>query len=314
MRPGTNSSASPTSSNIVSARRGLAILVAVLATVFIVPYIQLQIQGMGAVVNAMSYGAIDLKIAAIISFIVAEAFILVSGLRGSAWVSVLKDGLVILAVAFLAIYVPLHYFDGLAPLLDLLVGEKSQWLTFPGAGEGIYGGAWFISTIILNGITITVFPTSIAGYLSGTSANALRRNSILLPWYQLLLLVPMMVGVAALFVVPALKDADLALFSVVIDSLPAPIVADHRRRRSTVGDRADERVHALGRIDVGQDRPRRRSVWTEERRLDDLRTARRPWSAPEGAVPVGVSGSRCHRPCDEPAHAGCARRALRAQL
>lgn len=70
-----------------------------------------------------------------------------------------------------------------------------------------------------------MFPTSIAGYLSGTSANALRRNSIILPWYQLLLLVPMMVGVAALFVVPALKDADLALFSVVIESLPAPIVA-----------------------------------------------------------------------------------------
>ncbi|WP_206426714.1 sodium:solute symporter family transporter [Brevibacterium aurantiacum] len=180
---------------------------------------------MGAVVNAMSYGAIDLKVAAIVSFIVAEAFILFSGLRGSAWVSVLKDGLVILAVAFLAIYVPLHYFDGLAPLLDRVVSEKSQWLTFPGAGDGIYGGAWFISTIILNGITITVFPTSIAGYLSGTSANALRRNSIILPWYQLLLLVPMMVGVAALFVVPALKDADLALFSVVIDSLPAPIVA-----------------------------------------------------------------------------------------
>ncbi|HHX47850.1 MAG TPA: sodium:solute symporter family protein [Brevibacterium sp.] len=205
--------------------RGLAILVAVLATIFIVPYTQLQIQGMGAVVNAMSYGAIDLKVAAIVSFIVAEAFILFSGLRGSAWVSVLKDGLVIHAVAFLAIYVPLHYFDGLAPLLDRVVSEKSQWLTFPGAGDGIYGGAWFISTIILHGITITVFPTSIAGYLSGTSANALRRNSIILPWYQLLLLVPMMVGVAALFVVPALKDADLALFSVVIESLPAPIVA-----------------------------------------------------------------------------------------
>ncbi|MGO1264513.1 MAG: sodium:solute symporter family transporter, partial [Brevibacterium aurantiacum] len=139
--------------------RGLAILVAVLATIFIVPYIQLQIQGMGAVVNAMSYGAIDLKVAAIVSFIVAEAFIHFSGLRGSAWVSVLKDGLVILAVAFLAIYVPLHYFDGLAPLLDRVVSEKSQWLTFPGAGDGIYGGAWFISTIILNGITITVFPT-----------------------------------------------------------------------------------------------------------------------------------------------------------
>lgn len=205
--------------------RGLGILAAVLASIFVIPYIQVQIQGMGAVVNAMSYGAIDLKVAAIVSFIVAEVFILVSGLRGSAWVSVLKDGLVVIAIVFLAIYVPLHYFSGVGELLDRMVAEKPQWLTFPGAGSGVYGGTWFVSTLLLNGITITIFPTSIAGYFSSQSANALRRNSIILPWYQLLLLVPMMIGCAALFVVPALADADLALFSVVIDSLPAPLVA-----------------------------------------------------------------------------------------
>lgn len=205
--------------------RPFGVLVAVLATIFLLPYIQLQIQGMGAVVHAMTYNSVNLDVAAVISFVVAEVFILVSGLRGSAWVSVLKDGIVILSVVFLAIYVPLHYFNGIGGFVDSMVKTKPEWLTFPGHGPGTYGAGWFISTIVLNGITIVVMPTTVASYLGSKNPNTLRRNSIVLPWYQLLLFVPMMVGCAALFVVPALKDADLALFSVVIDSLPAPVVA-----------------------------------------------------------------------------------------
>ncbi|SCK05421.1 solute:Na+ symporter, SSS family [Streptomyces sp. WMMB 714] len=205
--------------------RPLGILVAVVATVFIVPYIQVQIQGMGLVVNAMTYGSVDLRVAAVISFVVAEVFILVSGLRGSAWVSALKDVLVIAAVAFLAVYVPMHYVDGVGDFMQRMVSEKPEWLTFPGHDSGGLDGTWFISTLLLNAVTITIFPTTVAGYLSAKSPNALRRNALLLPWYQLLLFIPMMVGATALFVIPNLDNPDLALFSLVTESLPAPLVA-----------------------------------------------------------------------------------------
>ena len=206
--------------------RPLGILVAVVATIFLVPYIQLQIQGMGVVVNAMSYGAVDLQAAAVVSFVVAEAFILVSGMRGSAWVSVMKDLLVIVTVVFLAVFIPLHYFDGAGHLLDRLVAEKPDWLTFPGHQSPGYGAGWFISTVVLNGVTIVAFPNAVAGYLSAKDPTTLRRNAVLLPWYQLLLFIPMMIGAAALFVAPALgDDSDLALFKLVTDALPAPVVA-----------------------------------------------------------------------------------------
>jgi SSS family solute:Na+ symporter len=149
--------------------RPVGMLVAVVATVFLVPYIQLQIQGMGVVVNAMSYGGVDLHVAAVVSFVVAEAFILVSGLRGSAWVSALKDVLVIFAVVFLAIYVPLHYVHGAGAFMDRMVTEKPEWLTFP-------------------------------GHDSGGRATAGRAT--------------------ALFVTPALKNFDLALFTLVTKALP----------------------------------------------------------------------------------------------
>ncbi|WP_055702669.1 sodium:solute symporter family protein [Streptomyces silaceus] len=197
--------------------------VALLVTVFLLPYIQLQITGMGVVVSTISYGAISLDWAYFIGFAVTTGFVVVSGLRGSAWVSVLKDVLVIGTLGFLAVYVPLHYFDGYGPFLDRIVAEKSDWLTLPGSGGSAYGEAWFATTSLLNALTVVIFPTTVAGYLGARSADGLRRNAIWLPAYNVLLFVPMLLGMAALFVVPGLVGAEsnLALFKLVVDSLPA---------------------------------------------------------------------------------------------
>ncbi|MEU7163713.1 sodium:solute symporter family protein [Streptomyces morookaense] len=204
-------------------RPWLGALVAVLATVCLLPYIQLQITGMGVVVSTISYGAISLDWAYFIAFAVTTAFVVVSGLRGSAWVSVLKDVLVIGTLGFLAIYVPVHYFDGYGPFLHRLVAEKPQWLTFTGHGGSGLNGTWFVTTSFLNSLTVVIFPTTVAGYLGARSADALRRNAILLPCYNVLLFVPMLLGMAAVFVIPGLTGAgsNLALFKLVVDSLPA---------------------------------------------------------------------------------------------
>ncbi|MGW1197085.1 sodium:solute symporter family protein [Streptomyces sp. NPDC002536] len=204
-------------------RPWLGTLVAILATVCLLPYIQLQITGMGVVVSTISYGAISLNWAYFIAFAVTTAFVVVSGLRGSAWVSVLKDVLVIGTLGFLAIYVPVHYFDGYGPFLHRLVAEKPQWLTFTGHGGSGLNGTWFVTTSFLNSLTVVIFPTTVAGYLGARSADALRRNAILLPCYNVLLFVPMLLGMAAVFVIPGLTGAgsNLALFKLVVDSLPA---------------------------------------------------------------------------------------------
>lgn len=80
-----------------------------------------------------------------------------------------------------------------------------------------------MSTSVLNALTVVIFPTTVAGYLGARDADALRRNAILLPAYNVLLFVPMLLGMAALFVVPGLAGADsnLALFKLIVDSLPA---------------------------------------------------------------------------------------------
>jgi SSS family solute:Na+ symporter len=200
------------------------IVVAAVATIALLPYIQLQIQGMGLVVTAMSFGEIGLKTAFVVGFVVATGFVLVSGLRGSAWVSVLKDSLVILTVAFLAVYLPVKLFGGYGDLFGRLRAEKPEWLTLPGHDSPGLGVLWFMSTCLLNGVTYIVFPSFVAGYLGSRSANTIRRNAIFLPLYSVLLLVPIMLGLAALFVVPSLENSDLALLTMVTRELPGWVV------------------------------------------------------------------------------------------
>jgi SSS family solute:Na+ symporter len=199
-------------------------LVAILATVFMLPYIQLQITGMGIVVSTVSYGAIGLSLAYLVAFVVSEAFVLASGLRGSAWVSVLKDTLVVLTLAMVFGYVPVHFFGGYGGLLHRLAAEKPAWLTLPGPHTSVYGMGWFVSTALLNGAVYGIFPTQVAGFLGARSPQVLRRNAMILPFYQLLLFVPVLLGMAALFVVPGLHDSNLALFELIRDVLPAPLL------------------------------------------------------------------------------------------
>ena len=204
--------------------RKFGAFVAIIATIALLPYIQLQIQGMGLVVNAISYNEIGLKTAFVIAFVVSVGFVLISGLRGSAWVSVLKDALVILTIAFLAVYLPLKLFGSYGELFGRLRAERPEWLTLPGNESPGLGVLWFASTCILNGVAFTVFPSFVAGYLGSKSANTIRRNAIFLPMYSLLLLVPMLLGMAAIFVVGNLDSNDLALLSMVTRELPGWVV------------------------------------------------------------------------------------------
>ena len=199
-------------------------MVAIVATLALLPYVQLQIQGMGLVVNAISYNEIGLKTAFVIGFVVSAGFVLICGLRGSAWVSVFKDALVILTIVFLAIYLPLKLFGSHANLFERVRTERPDWLTLPGNDSPGLGVLWFMSTCILNGVAFTVFPSFVAGYLGSKSPNTIRRNAIFLPMYSLLLLVPVMLGMAAMFVVPNLESNDLALLAMVTAELPGWVV------------------------------------------------------------------------------------------
>jgi SSS family solute:Na+ symporter len=84
----------------------LAAFVALVGVVFIIPYLQLQLIGLGIIVEVASFEGVGRTPAMLLAFALVAAFVFASGVRGVAWVSVLKDFLLLFAALFVGIAIP----------------------------------------------------------------------------------------------------------------------------------------------------------------------------------------------------------------
>jgi SSS family solute:Na+ symporter len=91
-------------------------------------------------------------------------------------------------------------------------------LTMPGSSTS-YGHSWFISTVLVNSLMFA-WPHFFGGIFTAKSADTVRRNTIIMPYYVLPLTLIIFAGCAAILVVPGLKDGDLALLTAVRKTFP----------------------------------------------------------------------------------------------
>ncbi|MGH8276189.1 MAG: sodium:solute symporter family protein, partial [Steroidobacteraceae bacterium] len=188
--------------------RYLAGLVCVVGIASLVPYLQLQITGVGIVVSVASFGGIGRAPAMAIAVILLVAFVFAGGIRAVAWVSIVKDALMVCAALAIGIGIPYIYFDGVGPMFTALAHSRPAQLTMPGATANL-GHAWFISTVLLTSLGFYMWPHAFAASFTAKSADTLRRNAVVMPLYTLTLVFIFFAGFAAVLVVPGLADGDL---------------------------------------------------------------------------------------------------------
>ena len=200
----------------------LAVIVALIQCVAVIPYVTLQLSGLQIFLTFAGYGRIDAQTGAVASFLVIIAFVYVTGLRGTAWASIIKDTLVIGALLFVGLAIPIHFFGSPAGMFDQLLRAHPAQLTLQSV-TGTRGIVWFVSTVILTGIGFYMGPHSIAAIYSAKDDAALRRNAAFLPIYQLIMLLVFFAGFSALLIVPGLKGpaADQSFLLIVQRFYPA---------------------------------------------------------------------------------------------
>jgi Na+/proline symporter len=116
-----------TQSDFFNARYGnkyLGAFVCIVGIVCFVPYVQLQITGVGIIVAVASFDGIGRTPAMAICVALLVAFVFANGVRAVAWVSVVKDALMIIAAISIGIGIPLLHFGGIGPHVCLL-GARS---------------------------------------------------------------------------------------------------------------------------------------------------------------------------------------------
>ena len=184
--------------------RALGLFVGLVQFLLLVPYVTLQLSGLQNLLKLAGYGAYDATTAVVIGFMLIALFVFVAGLRGTAWASIVKDLLVLGAVIFAGIAIPVQFFGSPAAMLDQVLRTHPQMLVLA-QGTQPRGTVWFVTTVLLTGIGFYMGPHSFNAIYSARSENALRRNAMLLPFYQLVMLLVFFAGTSALLIAPGLQ-------------------------------------------------------------------------------------------------------------
>ncbi|MFC6804126.1 hypothetical protein ACFQDE_22295, partial [Deinococcus caeni] len=159
----------------------LGMLVALVGLVALVPYMVLQFKGLGIIVSTASYGAISPTVAVWIGAIAVTAYVVVSGVHGSAWNAVLKDISILCVVVFLGIYLPLHYYGGYEAMFQAIEAQKPGFLALPSLGQS---PTWFATTTLLTALGAFMWPHTFGSLYTAREPRSFRRNAAILPLYQ----------------------------------------------------------------------------------------------------------------------------------
>ena len=201
--------------------RNLGLVVTVIGVLAMIPYLQLQLTGLGIIVEETSYGAIPRAAAIWIGAIVLTGYVIVAGIHSAAWNAVIKDILVLVVVVGIGIYLPVHYFGGIGELFTAVQARTPQFLALD---QPAHDSGWFITSVLLSTLGFFMWPHYFGAVYASRDERTFRRNAVFLPVYQLVLLFVIFAGLSAYLVVPGLGNGDLSLLRITREALPPAVV------------------------------------------------------------------------------------------
>lgn len=194
--------------------KGLELLSAIVLIIFSIPWIQIQFTGLGILFGYLNIG-LSFNFAVVVAAILAVAYIAVSGIRGPAWVSILKDFLLITGVVIVGTSAAIHTSGGIGGIFEKVAEIKPEMLicdpkTTP----------FILSTILFQMLGFYILPTSVQAQFTSKSPHFVRRNTTIMPLYMLMFPFLTIAAYYAVANYPSLAKSDVALLAVAVDTLP----------------------------------------------------------------------------------------------
>jgi SSS family solute:Na+ symporter len=201
--------------------KGFGAITALLSTFTEALALLVYLTGLQIILGIAGLGEIDATHAVLIAFGLITLFVFTAGLRGMAWASVVKDALMIGAVAVVGFVLPIAFFGSPAAMLDHAIAARPHAFTI-GAWMAGNGKLWFITTAILNAIGFFAGVNAVAATYAAKSEETVRRNAMLLPLYSLMIVPLFFAGYTASLVLPGLHgtQSDSAYLRVLQAHFP----------------------------------------------------------------------------------------------
>ena len=189
-----------TPADFVRGRHGsptLALVIAITGIVAIMPYIALQLVGIGAVMRTMGISG---EWPLILAFVILAAYTYQSGLRAPALIAFVKDTLIYIVVIAAVIYIPIKLggFKGIFAAAD---AKFTKTPTPPNPDGLLLADPQMLgySTLALgSALALFLYPHSVTGVLATRSRDTIRKNMAALPAYSVVLALLALLGLMAI--------------------------------------------------------------------------------------------------------------------
>ena len=213
-----------TSADFVEGRygsRGLALAVAVTGVLATMPYIALQLVGLEKVFEAMGLGTLGIgkETPLIIAFVILALYTYSSGLRAPALIAFVKDAMLYITVIAAIVIIPIK-LGGYGAVFD--AAEKA--FAAKGGDTGVLlkpDQYWSFATLALgSAFALFLYPHATTATLSADGPQTIRRNTVWLPAYSVMLGLVALLGYMALAAHIDVKDGSMAVPALINASFP----------------------------------------------------------------------------------------------
>jgi len=191
----------------------LSSIIAIVGVLMLIPYIDLQLAGIQDTLQVAGTGFINVKVVVITSFLLVALFTFFSGIKGPTYTAIIKDVLVWAIMLFLVVSLPIIHFGGWSPMIDTLVKESPQLLTIPSAGPK--GIPWFMTASLVSALALFMWAHGATGVFTAKSADAVRKNAMFLPLYNIVLILVIFLGFVAFHVLPEGSNPRFAFLNLI---------------------------------------------------------------------------------------------------
>src|SRR6056297_524333 len=112
----------------------IPVLLASTACVFLIPYLAVQLMGIGYLMNGLSGGSIPFMNGVIIAVILAIAWALIAGMRSVAWTDSMQSLVMIIVSVFILFFIVYKEMGGFINFFNILENRYPEFLSVPGPG------------------------------------------------------------------------------------------------------------------------------------------------------------------------------------
>ncbi|WP_182356928.1 sodium:solute symporter family protein [Komagataeibacter europaeus] len=190
----------------------LEIIVVINSIMFLVPFGESQLIGILVVTKYMKFH-IPTMLVAIISGLMTLLWVVFSGIRAPAYISIFKDILMVVSIVMGGV-AALNLMDVPQPYLEHLVSSVVQPSYLSGSQD-----LFIVSTILLQGVGFCVAPQAVAFVFTARSEDTLRKNQIIMPFYMLMFPFLYLMSMYALRTHMALSSPNDVFMAVVSNTL-----------------------------------------------------------------------------------------------